>query len=46
MERIVTDALDQHESTVNIGGKVITTVRFAGHIDGLASEEEKLAKIC
>ena len=36
----MTDALEDHEGTVSIGGKTITNLRFAGDIDGLAEEEE------
>ena len=39
------DALEDHEGTVNIGGRAITNLRFADDIDGLAGEEEKLAKL-
>ena len=42
LERIVTDALDDHKGTVSIGGKTITNLRFADDIDGLAGEEEEL----
>ena len=45
LERIMTDALEDHEGTVSIGGRTITNVRFADDIDGLAGEEEKLAKL-
>ena len=45
LERIMTDALENHEGTVNIGGRAITNLRFAGDIDGLAGEEEELAKL-
>ena len=41
----MTDALDDHEGTVGIGGRTITNLRFAGDIDGLAGEEEELAKL-
>ena len=41
----MTDALQDHEGTVSIGGRTITNLRFAGDIDGLAWEEEKLAKL-
>ena len=44
LERIMTDALEDHESTVSIGGRAITNLRFADDIDGLAGEEEELAK--
>ena len=45
LERIMTVALDDHEGTVNIGGRTITNLRFADDIDGLAGEEEELAKL-
>ena len=45
LERIMTDALEDHECTVNIGARTITHVRFAGDIDGFAEEEEELAKL-
>ena len=41
----MTDALGDHEGTVSIGGKTITNLRFADDIDGLAGEEEELAKL-
>ena len=44
LERILTDALEDHEGTVNIGGKTIINLHFADDIDGLAGEEEELAK--
>ena len=40
----MTDALEDYESTVSIGGRTITNFRFADNIDGLA-EEEELAKL-
>ena len=40
LERITTDALEDHEGTVSIGGRTITNLRFADDIDGLAGEEE------
>ena len=45
LERIMTDALEDHEGTVSIGGRIITNLRFADDIDGLAGEEEQLAKV-
>ena len=42
-ERIMTDALEDHEGTVSIGGRTITNLCFADDIDGLAEEEEELA---
>ena len=38
------DALEDHESTVSIGGRTITNLRFADDIDALAGEGEELAK--
>ena len=45
LERIMTDALEDHEGTVSIGSRTITNLRFADDIDGLAGEEEELAKL-
>ena len=44
LERIMTDAREDHEGTVSVGGRTITSLRFADDIDGLAGEEE-LAKL-
>ena len=41
----MTDALQDHEGTVSIGGRTITNLRFADDIDGLAGEEEELTKL-
>ena len=43
LERIMTDASEDHEGTVSIGGRTLTNLRFADDIDGLAGEEEELA---
>ena len=40
LERIMTDALEDHEGTVIIGGRTITNPCFADDIDGLVIEEE------
>ena len=40
----LTDALEDHEYTVSIGGRIITNLRFADGIDGLAGEEKESAK--
>ena len=40
LERIMTDALEDHEGTVSIGGRTIANLCFADDIDGLAGEEE------
>ena len=45
LKRIMTDAIEDHEGTVSIGGRTITNLRFADNIDGLAGEEEELAKL-
>ena len=45
LERITKDTLEDHEGTVSIGGRAITNLRFADDIDGLAGEEEELAKL-
>ena len=41
----MTDALEDHECTVSIGGRTITNLRFADDIDGLAGDEEELANL-
>ena len=41
----MTDTLEDHEGTVSIGARTITNLRFADDIDGLAGEEEELAKL-
>ena len=41
----MTDALEDNEGTVIIGGRIITNLRFADDIDGLAGEEEELANL-
>ena len=39
LERIMTDALEDHGGTVSIGGRTITKLRFADDINGLTGEE-------
>ena len=41
----MTDALEDHEGTVSIGGRTITNLRFPDNIDGSAEVEEELAKL-
>ena len=41
----MTDVSEDREGTVSIGGRTITNLRFADDIDGLAGEEEELAKV-
>ena len=45
LERIMTDALEDHESTVSIGGRIINNLRFADDIDGLAGTEQELVDL-
>ena len=37
--------IEDHEGTVSTGCRTITNLRFADDIDGLAGEEEELAKL-
>ena len=41
----MTGALKDHEGTVSTGGRTITNLHFADDINGLAGEEEELAKL-
>ena len=41
----VANALEHHEGTVSIGGRTITSLRFADDIDGLAGQEQELVKL-
>ena len=41
----MTDASEDHEGTVSIGGRTITNLRFSDDIDSLAGEEEELANL-
>ena len=41
----MTDALDDHEGTVGIGGRTISDLCFADDINGLAGEEEEVANL-
>ena len=41
----MTDALEDHGGTVSFGGRATTNLRFTDDIDGLAGEEEELAKL-
>ncbi|WP_419624565.1 RNA-directed DNA polymerase, partial [Thiolapillus sp.] len=45
LERIMTDALEDHEGTVSIGGRTSSNLHFADDIDDLAGEEEELANL-
>ena len=41
----MTDASEDHEGKVSTRGRTINNIRFADDIDGLAGEEEELAKL-
>ena len=43
LERIMTDAFEDHEGSVSIGGRTITNLRFADEIDGKEEELFNLA---
>ena len=45
LERIMRDALEQHEGTVSIRGRAMINLRFADDIDRLAGEEQELADL-
>ena len=45
LEKIMTDALEDHEGTASLGARAFTNFRIADDIDGLAGEEEELAKL-
>ena len=42
LERILTNALEEHDGKVSMGGRNITNLRFADYLDALAEEEQKL----
>ena len=42
LERIMSDALEEHDGKVSLGGRNITNLRFADDIDALAEEEQEL----
>ena len=41
----MTDALEDHEGTVSIRSRTITSLRFTDDIDGSAGEKEEMAKL-
>jgi len=45
LERIMSEALHDHQGSVSIGGRTITNLRFADDIDGLAGTEQELANL-
>ena len=42
LERIMSDALEEHNGKVSIGGRTITNLQFADDTDALAAGEEEL----
>ena len=42
LDRIMSDALEEHNGKVSIGGRNITNLRFADDIDALAEKEQEL----
>ena len=42
LERIMTDALEEHDGKVRIDGRNISNLRFADDIDALAEKEQAL----
>ena len=42
LELIMSHALQEHDGKVSIGGRNITNLQFADHIDALAEEEQEL----
>ena len=42
LERIISDALEEYDRKVSIGGRTITNLRFADDINALAEEGQEL----
>ena len=42
LKRIMSDALEEHDRKVSIGGRNITNLRFANYIDAAVKEEQQL----
>ena len=40
LERIMSDALEEHDEKVGTGGRNITNLRFADNIDAVAEKEQ------
>ena len=45
LERIMADALEDHEETISIEGRIIRNLRFADDIDGLPGQEQELVNL-
>ena len=42
LQRIMSDALEEHDGKVNIAGRTITSLRFADDIDAAVEKEQEL----
>ena len=42
LKKIMSDALEEHDGKVSLGGRTITNLRFADDIDALAEEKQEL----
>ena len=42
LERIISNAPEEHDGKVSLGGRNFTILRFADDIDGLAEKEQQL----
>ena len=42
LKRIMTDAIEEHDENISIGGRNIINLRFADNIDALAEREQEL----
>ena len=45
LERIMSEALEENDGKISIGGRTITNLRFADDIDVLAEEEQELESL-
>ena len=45
LDKIMTDALADHEASVRIGGRTITNLSFADDIDAFIGKEQELIKL-
>ena len=44
-EHIITDALEDHQLTISIGGRVVSNLHFANDIDGLTGLQDELKEL-
>ena len=44
LERIMSDALQEHVGKVSIGGRNITSLRFGDDVDALKEEEQEIVE--